>query len=382
VRILQVTPAYYPAIGGVERHVQALSECLVAQGHDVVVATMSPRGQRPADEIIAGVEVRRFAAFGVGEAYRVPRGMGAYLRRERDRFDVIHVHNYHAAMIPLVAAFGGQPLVVTPHLNDRPHSGFARLLHYPYALIGRWAVHRASAVICVSEAERERVVSRLNVPRARTVVMPNGFDERRLRRPATSDREHGLILSVGRLQAYKRVEAALDALAALPDAYRLVVAGDGPHRAELEAYARARGVAERVEFKGRVTDEELASLYGRAQVVVNLSAAEAFGMTVLEAVAAGCHVVCSDIPAFRDLADEFPGWVTTTSVEDRETVAAAIRAAAGSTGTAPANLSSFTWTAIAGRLAKLYETVNSSNQSASFNLQSEMSSYGRKVDHA
>jgi glycosyltransferase involved in cell wall biosynthesis len=333
--------------------------------------------------MIDGVEVRRFAAFGVGDAYRVPRGLGAYLRRERDRFDVIHAHNYHAVMIPLVAAFGGRPLVITPHLNDRPHSGFARLLHYPYALVGRWAVHRASAVICVSEAERERVVSRLNVPRARTVVMPNGFDEHSLRRvPATVGREHGLVLSVGRLQAYKRVEAALDALAVLPDSYRLVVAGDGPHRTELETWARAQGVAKRVEFKGRVTDDALASLYARAQVVVNLSAAEAFGMTVLEAVAAGCHVVCSDIPAFRDLADQFPGWVTTTSVEDPEAVAAAIRAAAGSTGTAPVNLSSFTWTSIAGRLAKLYETVSGSNQSALFNLQSEMSGYGRKVDHA
>jgi glycosyltransferase involved in cell wall biosynthesis len=64
VRILQATPGYYPVIGGVERHVQALAERLAARGHEVTVATIKPRERMPTREMHGGVLIRRFDAVG------------------------------------------------------------------------------------------------------------------------------------------------------------------------------------------------------------------------------------------------------------------------------------------------------------------------------
>jgi glycosyltransferase involved in cell wall biosynthesis len=358
VRILEVTPGYTPTIGGVERHVQAISEEMVRLGHEVVVATMDPLGEHRSDGLVNGVLVRHFAALGPNDAYRVPRGLAPFVRGTRDQFDVVHVHNYHAALIPLIAAQNPRTLIVTPHLNDVPHSRFAALLHAPYALLGRWAMRRADAVVCVSSAEQERVVSRLGVQSSRTVVIPNGVEERLIARSATAtEKEPGLLLAVGRLQPYKRIEDAISVLPLLPAHYRLAVVGEGPHRQALERHAQALQVGERVIFAGRATDEDLENWFRRAHTVVNLSLAEAFGMTVLEAVAAGCQVVCSNIPAFRDLARQFPSHVTIADAPTEAARAAAILQAARRQ-TAPASLHSFSWRAIAQRLIQLFRAAS------------------------
>jgi glycosyltransferase involved in cell wall biosynthesis len=358
VNILQVAPGYWPVIGGVERHVEALAARLTTAGHQVTVAALEPRDAPRGPETHRGAQVVRFHAWGVGDAYRFPPGLAAFLRASRNRFDLVHVHNYHAPLIPLVAFAWSGPFVVTTHLNDVPHSGTARALHYPYRLIGRAAIRRAAAVICVTDAERERVVQRLGASPERTIVIPNGFDTALL-----GARQHGgrrdpfLLLAVGRLQAYKRVDAAIRGLALLDARYRLVVVGDGPEAPELKALAAAAGVADRVTFAGRASDGALIDWYRRAGVVMTLSSAEAFGMTVLEGVAAGAQVVASDIPAFLDLARLFPQQVITVDADGPEQVAQAVRQASDRVGNPSADVSAFTWDVVTDRLVDLYRVV-------------------------
>ncbi len=358
MRILQLTPGYAPVIGGVERHVQALSERLAATGHEVTVATMQPAGQHLLDETLAGVVVRRFSAVGPGEAYRAPLGLPGFLRGSRNQWDVVHVHNYHAALIPLAALAGVQPLVVTTHLNDTPHSGAAALLHVPYTAIGRWALRKAQAVICVTEAERERVRQRLGVSLDRSIVIPNGVGKGALAaRQHVGERDPYLLLSVGRLQAYKRVEDAIAIVSKLEPRYRLVIVGDGPHRSHLEQRVAQLGLGDRVQFAGRASDEDLVDWYARAGVVLSLSEAEAFGMTVLEGVAAGCQVVCSDIPAFRDLAGIFPDHVTVVRRRNETAGGAAVRNAVQRLPGTPADVTAFTWDAVTERVLEVYRRV-------------------------
>ena len=156
------------------------------------------------------------------------------------------------------------------------------------------------------------------------------------------------------MQGYKRVDTALRALALLERPYRLAIVGDGPERGSLEALAAELGVAGRVTFAGRASDGELVDWYGRAGVVVSLSSAEAFGMTVLEAVAAGTQVVSSSIPAFVDLARLFPGQVTATTTGDPQQVAVAVREAGRRALQPPADVSAFTWDAVTKRVLDVY----------------------------
>lgn len=354
MKILQVTPDYYPEIGGIERHIQAISAQMAARGHTVVVATMAPRVAAPLRELTNEVTVLRFPWVGTA-VYRFPRGLLRYLQRSRDDFDIVHVHNYHTSLIPIVALARPRHMVVTPHLNDRPHSMVAQALHHPYRAVGRWALLRAQAIVCVSPPERDRLLTRLCLPADRTQVIATGVDVNRFhpvpRGAAKGDLQ---LLVVGRLEPYKRIDGVIDALALLPPTYRLMVAGDGPARHALEQHAAACGVGDRVTFTGHVSDDQLVDVYQHARVLINLSTAEAFGLTLIEAVATGCRVVSSDIPAFRNLAAAFPDRIMVVPQRGNHAVAAAIEVMAQRPNEAPVDLADYSWTKTVDSLLDLY----------------------------
>ena len=106
--------------------------------------------------------------------------------------------------------------------------------------------------------------------------------------PPPSDPGSGF-LSVGRLDAPKRVELAIDAFRRLDDpGLTLTICGDGPDRGQLE---RSADGDDRIRFAGRVTDAELADLYARCAAVVVTPEAEDFGYVAIEAMQAGRAVI-------------------------------------------------------------------------------------------
>ncbi|HXW07261.1 MAG TPA: glycosyltransferase family 4 protein [Vicinamibacterales bacterium] len=103
------------------------------------------------------------------------------------------------------------------------------------------------------------------------------------------------VLSVGRIESVKRVHLAVRALALVPPPVRLVVAGDGTQRPNVEREAEALGVADRVTFAGTVGDDQLVGLYEGALAVIYPPYDEDFGYVTLEAFLAGKPVItCSD----------------------------------------------------------------------------------------
>ena len=101
----------------------------------------------------------------------------------------------------------------------------------------------------------------------------------------------------------KRIDAIVRCVAAIRDRVplvRLVVVGSGPERIGLESLAQELGVEDRVEFVGRISDEELILQYQAARVLVAASSSEGWGMTITEAAACGTPAVASDIVGHRD----------------------------------------------------------------------------------
>jgi glycosyltransferase involved in cell wall biosynthesis len=99
------------------------------------------------------------------------------------------------------------------------------------------------------------------------------------------------VLSVGRIEAIKRVDLAIRAMVHVPRPIRLVVAGDGTQAAAARRTAIEHGVADRVEFLGTVDDDTLVRLYAAALAVVFVPFAEDFGYVTLEAFLAARPVV-------------------------------------------------------------------------------------------
>jgi glycosyltransferase involved in cell wall biosynthesis len=308
-RILIVSPRFPPAIGGLERLVQELAERLVRRGLAVDVATTDPTGTLPAVEESCGITIRRFHTVANDSVFFVSPALTRWLWREVGNYDVIHAHSYHTPLAFAATAAGrrhGIPVVLTPVYHGTGHSPMRSLLHRPYRPFGARVVRGVRAVICLSEAERSLVTRDFGDSR-RTVVIPPGVDLERIRNASRPPESRGpIVLSVGRLESYKRVDSLVAAIAFLPPNHRIVVVGDGPERVRLETLARERGVAERVEFTGFIADAALDGWLRAADVIVSLSTAESFGLTLLEGAAGGARVVASDIAAHREVAGYLP----------------------------------------------------------------------------
>ena len=109
-----------------------------------------------------------------------------------------------------------------------------------------------------------------------------------------------ILLNVGRLAEQKNQQVLIDALARLPSA-RLVIAGDGPRRAEYVARAVHNGVVDRVHLLGDVERAEVADLLAAADLFVFPSIWETFGLAAVEAAIAGVPIIAADLPALREV---------------------------------------------------------------------------------
>ena len=125
---------------------------------------------------------------------------------------------------------------------------------------------------------------------------PSRCTTRRASRARLRGGQYGdYVLSVGRIESVKRVDLIVRAMAHVRRPVRLVVAGDGTQRGNVERVAAAAGVADRVTFLGTVDDEQLVELYADALAVVYPPYDEDFGYVTLEAFLARKPVItCTD----------------------------------------------------------------------------------------
>ena len=165
------------------------------------------------------------------------------------------------------------------------------------------SVYAGSRFLVISESTRDDLVRR-GVPRAHVTVVHCGMDHEAYRAErGTAKSPHPTVLFVGRLRRYKGLDWLFRAFPAVRRRFpetRLVVVGDGPDRARLEAEARRLGIAEAVDFLGFVPQAEKARHLAAAWVLVQPSPKEGWGLTVIEAGASGTAVVAADSPGLRD----------------------------------------------------------------------------------
>lgn len=169
-------------------------------------------------------------------------------------------------------------------------------------------------VITDSECSRRDLIERAGVPDHRITVVYPGIDTNVFRPPdagegagaAASNRPYVLCVSGG--DPTKNLETLIDAFTALPSPIReehdLVLAGDLRRREDLRSRVDERGLAAQTHFTGLISDEKLVALYQRASLFVFPSRYEGFGLPVLEAMACGCPVVCSNAASLPEVAGD------------------------------------------------------------------------------
>jgi glycosyltransferase involved in cell wall biosynthesis len=225
--------------------------------------------------------------------------------------DVIVFHNSTLAWPALRAAraHGARSVfVVHALISDRLASGgspYGAATTALYRAANRAALRGSDTVVCVS-GHMARIARDDGVPESRLRVAPNPVDTGFF---APAGRERDIdVLFVGRLSHEKGVDVLLRALVELPRGQRVVIAGDGPLRRELESQAAGSGAD--VEFTGWVDRDALRALYARAALQVVPSRSEPQGVVVLEALASGTPVIGSDVGGIAEMvSDGENGWL-------------------------------------------------------------------------
>ena len=293
-----VTEYYYPHQGGVCEHVHFLAAELRRRGHHVDIIT-SALGEAPNERglIRLGHSV---PVYGNGSLARITVGAG--LRRQmrdtlaRGAYDVVHVHSPLAPTLPMVASLESTvPVVGTIHTYF-PRSLAYKLLRPLFQSL----LDRLDAVIAVSDTAKEAHARYFH---ADWRIIPNGVDLSFFRpdAPPPPAFEPGVphVLFLGRLDPRNGLATLIGAFKELRQRReaRLVIAGDGPLRGH---YTRLAARHPDIVFVGSVNGER-PGYYANSDVYACPTTKASFGITLLEAMACGTPIVCSDIVGFRDV---------------------------------------------------------------------------------
>lgn len=293
-----------PQAGGAEEHLHEIFGRLASRGHEVTALVSGWKGCAPR-ATLDGIEVHR-----AGGRYSFSIAGPRYYRKNLRRnlplgdFDVV-VEDLNK--VPLFCRFWTEaPVLLLAHHLFGTTAFQAGA--FPVAL-ATWilerpipAVFRRTQAVAVSESTREDLVAR--GLRARDIeVIPNGIDVDHYTPSSGARTERPSLLFLGRLKRYKRVDLVIDAvgrLAAAGHDVTLRVGGAGEEADSLRAHARARGVADRVEFLGFVTDERKLEILRESWLHVLTSPKEGWGISNLEAAACGTPTIASDAPGLRE----------------------------------------------------------------------------------
>ncbi len=362
MKIAHVTatfPPYWAGTGNVAYHNARL---LHERGHEVVVLTAStPRDH----EIDFPFEVRRLPApFRLGNAPLTPGLVGAL-----KGFDIIHLHYpfiFGAELTALAARRFGIPLLITYH-NDLLATGVrGQLFRWYTASSQPWVLRRANLLIGTSQDYAQHSLFQSTTPpEAAFAVLPNGVDIQQFQPgDRSSDRFALLVGGLDRAHHFKGIRVMIEALSKVPDAQAVIV-GDGDLRSEYEVLAQQLAPG-RIRFAGRVSPGELSDLYSRATVGVlpSTTQGEAFGMVLIEAMAAGAPVIASNLPGVRTVVEHGqdgllvePGDVTGLADALNQLLSNPSRAREmGSRGRAKVHRL-YDWNVIANTLERLYREV-------------------------
>lgn len=358
MRIALVCPYAWDAAGGVQVHVAGLAGELRARDHEVLV--VAPHAEGPAGRA-AGRVVRVPYRGTVAPIAPSPLAVGR-LRRVFGRWrpDVVHVHEPFTPSTSMWATLASPtPVVATVHA----HLDRSRLYERAAPLLGP-VVRKLAATVAVSEAAASFLRSAL--PGLEPIVIPNGIDVGAFAAAAPASLPEGRRIAwIHRLDPQKGFRVALEAFGALlvdvPDA-RLVVVGDGPDRRLAEALDPA--VRERVTLVGALPHDRVAGVLAASEVAIApATGQESFGVTLVEAMAAGVPVIASDIAGYGEVVrDRLDGILVPPG--DAGALAAALREvladpelAGRLVGAGRERAATFDWSVVAAELEALYGRV-------------------------
>lgn len=377
MRIAIVSDYYYPQLGGITEHVHGQATELSRRGHDVTVVT--PRLLHAPKTVDADdLPERTFDLRRSGRAFpfyvnggetlinatpHLPFSLDRFFAEQR--FDVVHVHNPFAPMLPVSAIMRSPAPVTVATIHSVVPPAYKPLRAMQYLL--RIVFRRLDERICVSPAVVDSISPYF--PGLRFCTIPNGIDADFFSPDAPPLPQLGgkrNILFVGRFDprnGIRHMIGAFTTLRRMRDDVRLVVLGDGPLRPLVERMV-PEWLRDDVVFAGRV-NRLRPRYHASAELLCSPCGLASFGMVLLEAMSAGLPIVATRLPGFEQVMTDGVHGIMVDQADDEHGFARALDrllddpAAAHAMGAAGRRcaLDTFAWPLVAARLEALYEEI-------------------------
>ncbi|WP_417504467.1 glycosyltransferase [Microbacterium sp.] len=313
---------FAPDINGAARFAERLAAGLVQRGHDVhvVAPNQAYRRAQPRTEVIEGEPMTLHRLPSVRWAphdwlrFVWPWRSKHYARQVIDRVqpDIVHIqsHIVIGRGLAYVAHERGIPVVATNHVmaeNILDHTTMPKFID-DLVLKFAWADAKRTFDLtrAITTPTRRAADFLEKTVEVQGVIPVSCGIDRTQYTPVIAPRDENRIVFVGRLTAEKQVEVILKAMTKLDPALETTfdIVGGGDQRKQLEHLAAQLGLADRVTFHGRTSDEELRALLSRASLFVIASIAELQSIATMEAMASALPIVAADAVALPHLVHD------------------------------------------------------------------------------
>ncbi|KAF2904665.1 hypothetical protein ILUMI_01507 [Ignelater luminosus] len=301
-KICMMSDFFYPNMGGVEEHIFNLSQCLISNGHKVIVITHSYGNRTGVRYMTNGLKVYYLPIRVLYNQCILPTMIcNIPLIRYifiRESVEIVHSHSAFSALAHeglLIGNLMGLKTVFTDHSLF----GFADASAVITNKLLEISLSGCNHCICVSHTGKENTVLRARVDRQRVSVIPNAVDTYTFSPAPQLRSQTGItIVIVSRLVYRKGVDLLAQIISDISPKYpevNFLIAGDGPKRWLLEEVRERQGLQHRVTLLGTVEHTEVKNVLNKGHIFLNTSLTEAYCMAIVEAAACGLLVVSTKV---------------------------------------------------------------------------------------